>query len=132
MANYYCTARTNYFKVKDETAFKAWAASHGFQVAESELGKGFALFAGEANDSGDLSYFDEAQDETVHAADEISQFLARDAVAVFMEAGSEKARYVIGIALAVNAEGEQITISLNDIYAEAEKRFGIAPSRAEY
>ena len=37
MANYYATARSNYFAVKDEKAFREWAARLGLTVVELSL-----------------------------------------------------------------------------------------------
>ena len=34
MANYYATARSNYFAVKDETAFREWADHLGLTILE--------------------------------------------------------------------------------------------------
>jgi len=34
MANWYGRARSNYFAVKDEAAFRAWAAKRGLEVWE--------------------------------------------------------------------------------------------------
>lgn len=40
-------------------------------------------------------------------------------VAVFMEVGFEKMRFLVGQAVAINAAGEHRTVSLDDIYASA-------------
>jgi len=36
MANYYATARSNYFKVKDADAFKAWCLRSSLEVLEGK------------------------------------------------------------------------------------------------
>jgi hypothetical protein len=62
----------------------------------------------------------------------LSTHLAEGSVAVIVEAGAEKLRYVHGHAVAVNSKGEQLCIGLGDIYEMAEKRFGGEVTRAEY
>jgi hypothetical protein len=53
-------------------------------------------------------------------------------VAVVMEVGSEKMRYLIGYAAAVDARGRRIQIALSDIYRRCQETFGIEPTLAEY
>jgi transcriptional antiterminator Rof (Rho-off) len=50
----------------------------------------------------------------------LAAHLADGEVAVAMEAGAEKLRYVNGFAFAVNAAGDVRSVSLDDIYALAE------------
>jgi hypothetical protein len=50
-----------------------------------------------------------------------------------MEAGSEKLRYLSAFAVAINAAGERIDVSLEDIYHLAAEKFpGKEITRAEY
>ena len=48
-----------------------------------------------------------------------------------MEAGSEKLRYIVGYAEAINSRGERASIGLNDIYKLAEN-LGSSITVAEY
>jgi len=63
---------------------------------------------------------------------ELSRLLARREVAVVMEVGSEKMRYLIGYAAAVDARGRRIQIALSDIYRRCKETFGIEPTPVEY
>jgi hypothetical protein len=63
---------------------------------------------------------------------ELSRLLAPREVAVVMEVGSEKMRYLVGYAAAVNARGQRIQIALSDIYRRCQETFGIEPTLAEY
>jgi len=44
-------------------------------------------------------------------------------VAVFVEAGAEKHRYVCGRAMAVIKNGKDVIVDIDDIYKKAGKRF---------
>lgn len=131
MSNYYCAARTNYFRVKDEAAFRAWADRRGVEIAES-----FAVhpgaFAVFARDGEAFPNSDDDGNEVDFVA-EIAGHLASDSVAVLFEVGAEKLRYLVGMAVAVNAEGQRVALDLGDIYRLAEQAFiQPAPTRAEY
>jgi molybdopterin biosynthesis enzyme len=52
-------------------------------------------------------------------------------VAVLMEAGAEKLRYVSGWAVAVNSKGDLVEIGLSDIYEKA-KHLGKNITQATY
>jgi hypothetical protein len=62
---------------------------------------------------------------------ELSQHLKKGSVAIMMEAGAEKLRYITGFACAVNWKGDIKRISLDDIYDEANK-MGKIVTRCEY
>jgi hypothetical protein len=131
MANFYGTGRTNYFKVRDVDKFKDWAEAFGAEVAEKE-GR-FALLPGEGCDDNCLpSRFDDKDEELIHIYDELHQHLADGEVAVVMEAGAEKLRYVSGWAMAINHKGESVCVGLTDIYELAEKKFGVKPTECSY
>jgi hypothetical protein len=132
MANYNATSRTNTFRVKDVAAFKAWADKLGVTVHERHDGSGFVLFPDELSDSGTFPSYDLDTDEEIDFADQLSTHLAEGSVAVIVEAGAEKLRYVHGHAVAVSSKGEQLCIGLGDIYEMAEKRFGGEVTRSEY
>lgn len=51
--------------------------------------------------------------------DLVAAHLVDGDVAVFLEVGAEKMRYLGGIAYAVNSQGESRTVSLEDIYEQA-------------
>lgn len=115
MANYEMTARTNYFKVKDEEAYKEF------------LGRFYGLEDIVSSEDKDLHciIFDESlpdedeNEEEVSFLSELSKYLADGWVLVYMESGHEKHRYVTGFATAINNKGETRHISLESIYSLA-------------
>jgi len=120
MANYYSTARSNYFRVKDDPAFEAWCRSLSLKFLKDPDGE-YALFGGE-DESGWPSIRpseNEREDEDVDFPGELARHLHDDYVAVLMEAGHEALRYVTGQAIAINSKGETKTISLDEIYEQA-------------
>jgi hypothetical protein len=132
MANYYSSARTNYFRVKDVDAFNTWIKEfengYGVEVVSKE--DTFAiLFDGESGVpnsrevDGDYDHLD--------FMDELSVHLADDEVAILHEAGAEKLRYINGFAIAINNKAERRTISLDDIYVHA-KELGKNVTLAQY
>jgi len=130
MANYYCTCRTNYFKVKDVFAFEEWASKYEVRVIEgSELSRGLVC---DDPDGGPWPTWDPETDEEIDFFSELSQHLEDGEVAVSVEAGSEKSRYVVGHAVAINSSGEVLVVSLDDIYDKVKKEWGIETTHAEY
>lgn len=131
MANYYGSARSNYFRVKDLAALKEWCAKYKIQVHEDEGRAGYvALLPGDYTDDGTFPSYDHDTEEDFRIEEKIQEFLAEGSVAVFMEAGAEKLRYITGHAIAVNSKGQMLTLTLNDIYEMAAKLGEV--TRAEY
>jgi len=125
MSDWSGTARSNYFKVKDEPAFLAWAQSRSLEVWD-EMRNGVKYFAFRPDDSsefGDWPYFiehEKGEPEDIHLPAELAQHLQEGSVAVLMDSGAEGFNRVTGKAVAVNSKGETVTVDLNDIYGEAE------------
>ena len=69
------------------------------------------------------AYFDEEANAEVEVdlLTLIATHLAAGEVAVLKEAGAEKASYVGGVALAVNANGQTAKVDLDEIYRRAEE-----------
>jgi len=133
MANYYGQTRSNYFRVRSASAFRRFCRSYGLTVFNNtERGKqrcfGFLadepIPTGRSNAKGDWIESDFLA--------ELAKHLVRGEVAVVMEVGSEKMRYLIGYAGAVNWQGKRIEVSLTEIYRRAKQTFGIEPTVAEY
>lgn len=128
MANYIASCRTNRFRVKDPEAFKtAMASIHDVEVEGDD---GVFLLIG-SNDDGagwPCSQYDEDKDEDVELDffALVAPHLEDGEVAIFMEVGAEKLRYLIGYAIAVNNKGEKLVVALDDIYKLAEK---LAPGK---
>ena len=50
----------------------------------------------------------------------VASHLCEDEVAIFLEVGAEKLRYLIGHATAINHRGERKTLDLSEIYEHSE------------
>jgi hypothetical protein len=131
MANYYESARTNYFAVKDVEAFKKEIEPLGLEVVENKDGK-LALLS-DLEEGFPYSYYDEEIEDSVEVSwNEIfKQHLQDEEVAILMGAGAEKLRYISGWAVAYNNKGEQKSVSLDDIY-ELASSLGKNVTKAEY
>ncbi|MDD2741240.1 MAG: hypothetical protein PHV02_03145 [Rhodocyclaceae bacterium] len=134
MANFTGSARSNYFRVKDVENFKSWAlniSNIGFWEKEGT----FAIYSDDP-DTGcwpSSALNPETDDhEEIDLVAELADHLQDGEVAVLMQAGAEKLRYIGAYATAVNHKGETVDVSLNQIYQLAMDKFGVDPSRAEY
>ena len=136
MANYYSTCRTNYFKVKNEKKFRDWAKS---LCAENLEVIGKEGIVGLLFDNGipDMRRNPKAKGiRLTHAAlttdeqiecdffKELKGHLKKGEVAIYMEAGAEKHRYVTGYAIAVSPEFPDVGVNLMEIYELAAEKFG--------
>lgn len=132
MANYYATTRSNYFHVNDAAAFKAWASSRNLEVWMED--DRFAVSADTGDCNGWPAYDGEAEQE-IDFEQELSDHLVEGEVAILLEIGSEKQRYLIGRGVAVNAAGDVTFVNIRDIYEKAAAEFGVPLERiseAEY
>ena len=139
MANYTAACRSNYFRVKDADAFTtAMDNIPDIMVEEQKHGKyaGYFIITGDNADGGGwpgCCYDDETGEEfEVDLAQEVAPHLIDDEVAVFLESGSEKLRYLTGVAFAVNNKGKEVVININEIYEKAKKKLGANVTAAEY
>lgn len=147
MANYYSTCRSNYFKIGRPKDFLEWVESMpdlvfsskdkqtedpkdlvGMVYVDNPDGAGWPTYRymkyeeGEYDDEVDIDFFQE-----------LSEFLAPGEVAIFMEVGAEKLRYLSGYACAVNSDGDFLQVTLNDIYDKVRQEWGVEDvSAAEY
>ena len=118
MANWHGAARTNYVRVKSEQAFRDWAETLGeVEVVEDREGRlallelsgeGWPVWTEEDEETG------EEYERSVPC--ELAEHLQEGSIAVLMESGAEKLRYVTGFAVAVNSSGELLEIDLNQIH----------------
>lgn len=136
MANWYGAARSNYFRVANLGAFEHAMRELDVEVFRDPDGRVCIWPDPATSDSGGWPShrYDAANDEDVevHITDVVAEHLASGEVAVLMECGAEKLRYLTGWAQAVNAAGEKRTVTLDDIYELAERDLGRPVSRAEY
>ncbi len=125
MANYYEKARTNYFKVKDIAAFNDWVNKFtGLDVVVQEQEGTVSILFDEESGVPSFYYDENDQEIEVDFMEELAKHLADDSVAVLEAVGSEKFRYLIGYAVAVNNKGESVSINLDMIYELAKQKFG--------
>lgn len=138
MSQYAAISRTNYFRITDRAAFEADLERHGLSVGTFD---GYADLVLD-NDHGRVALFGvegwPSLDEDAVAArlgiededtplptdydifaDLIAAHLVDGEVAILVEIGKEKFRYLGGTAVAVNSAGEQKMIDLDDIYGLA-------------
>lgn len=135
MANYYEQTRSNYVKVKDKEAFRAFLDRFGGAVLAIEDDKGRVGFL--AQEGLPSAYMpDEAgnEGEDVDFVNELAGHLADHEVLIVMGTGYEKMRYLVGYAIAINNKKERREIDLAQIY-ELAKQLTRKPkriTRAEY
>ncbi len=136
MADWYGTARSNYFKVRDNKAFEVFMQNLSSMTAEhNDVDNTWWIRTDDYGNGGfDWTVYDEnfEPDDSVNAMDELASHLQEGEVAIFLEAGAEKLRYITGNALAIAWTGEITEIDLTDIYELVAKKYGIEPCRAEY
>lgn len=137
MADWYGSARSNYFKVRDNEAFKVFISSNlPSMIAEHDTTDNTWWIRADDYGNGGLNWtiYDEDlnSDDSVNAIDEFASHLHQGEVAIFFEVGAEKLRYITGNALAIAWTGDITEINLNDIYELVAKKHGIKPCRAEY
>ena len=126
MANYESACRTNYFKIGRPKEFMKWIETVpdvvwqeknpdnpdmiGMLYVDSLDGTSWPSWRYIEDENGE-------DDETeFEIFEEIAEFLAPGEVAIFMEVGAEKLRYLYGQSVAVHSSGQILDISLNDIY----------------
>lgn len=136
MANYIGQGRSNYFVVKDADAFRAEFEQYGVEIIERAVdGEILYGFMDNSLDGGGLSwsrYNEETEDfDDIDYLDAVSKHLAEGEVCIIIESGSEKYRYLNGVAYAVNSKGESKVVSLTDIYEQA-KELGSNITQAQY
>ena len=130
MADYIAHFRTNSFQTKDPAAFVDWVATiPGLEAHKSDPERKDSAFT--IYREGSEPQFTE-DDVMIDLSVELAKHLADGEVAILMEIGHEKLRYLVGTAQAVHSDGRSIALSLCDIYRMVEKEFGVATNRAEY
>jgi hypothetical protein len=127
MANWYGSARSNYFRVKDRDAFLKWADGRGLGVFRNEESRDlFAIYGGESTGDGSWPSYDVEGDTEIDLVAELAQHLPKGQIAVLMEIGAEKLRYLTGVSIAVNHKGRVVELTLSDIYRKASRTFRVA------
>ena len=138
MADWYGAARTNYFPVNDAEAFQAWAAAASLRPLQSPTTELWCLCSDDQFGGWPSLVEDDDKPEGVREFDvvaELAGHVVEDWPVILMEAGAEKLRYVTGVAIAFRVTAGEIgreELTLDDIYALAEQRWGTAPTRCAY
>lgn len=141
MANYTATARSNYFRIVDRAAFDEWLETVAYQeltVLETEDPLVVGLNATNGDCSGFAMEYEDLDEQPQSLLAGLAQHLAEGEVAVLVESGSEKCRYVTGYAVAVTRDANEpggfrmLEVSINDIYGLVEAQWGLKASEATY
>lgn len=138
MANYYGTARTNYFAVKDGKAFEEEMAGLPVELITEKTEDGETLygFLDASSDGSGLDWYqydEETEEDTeIDWPGVLARHLKDGSVAVFMEVGAEKYRYLTGVAWAVNSKGEQRHINLERDIMEMASALGDTVTSPQY
>lgn len=128
MANWYGTARSNYFRVEDKGTFLKWADSRRLGVFKNEESRDLFAIHGGSTDDGSWPSYDMEGDTEIDLVAELAQHLSEGQIAVLMEVGAERLRYLTGVAFAVDHKGRVVELTLNDIYRTAARAFRVAES----
>ncbi len=122
MANYVAAERSNPFTVRDPDALKRELEPLGIIVEVSEeVPNQVTLFCEADNGGWPSTHYDEetGEDTDISIHEIVAAYLVEGHVAVLVEAGHEKRRYVGGVAVAVNSAGETCEVDLVEIYERA-------------
>jgi hypothetical protein len=119
MANWAGIARSNYFRVKDVTAYAtAIPAEVSLRIASDPEGR-VCVLANDTDDGGwptqwwgdsDTDY----EEHDFDIATLTAEHLVEGSIAVFMQVGAEKMRYLTGHAFAIDHKGVQVAVDLED------------------
>ena len=123
MADYTGSARSNYFRLRDDAAraeLETFIRTHELDITiiTSEQDDSRIALLDASGRGWDTSYFDDQADDYIDFTiwDVVGPLLADECVAVFIEVGAEKLRYLSGIAVAVNNKGQTRQVLTGDIY----------------
>jgi hypothetical protein len=122
LANYEATVRSNHFKVKNPKAFERWCKKRRLDFWTERQPEGTNLYA-ISSECGGWPSWDPDTNRDFNIATDITRHLD-GYVAVFLEIGFEKLRYMEGQAIAVHPDGRVVSINLSDIYEKARDAFG--------
>ncbi|WP_281693197.1 hypothetical protein [Agathobaculum desmolans] len=136
MAQYVCSVRTNYFSVKDESAFADFLAhvkgdTEKVQVFSRENADGSKTFGfgcaggifGYVPDGADADEL-ERNDAYVDFLHGLQDHIGNGDAAIIFESGWEKLRYVVGNATVVTQRGTSFVCMQHEAIARAQKMLG--------
>lgn len=124
MANYECTTRTNYFRVKDETAFRdlmsrIYGSEDTIELWEADdNGSPLFAFGCYGGISGLKAEDDDENDDFDSVIDELQKCVANDDAIIIFEVGNEKLRYLTGLATIITSTEVKI-MELTDMACQS-------------
>jgi len=119
MANYVCSVRSNYVRVKDERAFRDFVEDFECELVYAKDGRvGFVCYNGDG--STPYRYPDEESEAVplVDCEEEIGRHLCEGEVLVIEEVGSENMHFLVGVSYAYNHKGECLFVNMADALRE--------------
>lgn len=121
MADFNGHLRSNSFLVKDQKIFEKWIGDISYGEIETFAYEedGTVGFCGYCA----VPSYDPETDEDINFLEILATHLQDEEVAIVFEVGSEKLRYLVGLAWAVDHTGEILEVNLNEIYREASENF---------
>lgn len=139
MANSYGVFRSNRFPVRDRDRFHAWAKTIPDLDVQEHDGRVLLVPSEWSGGHGlpGLRETGEGEHEAIEFVDELAPHVAPGSVAVLVEAGSEKLRYLTGIALAIRGADDPAgwaieRVHLDDVYEKAATAWGIDPGTIDH
>lgn len=127
MADWSGVSRTNYVEIKSFGELLEAVRDLPLTVDRHPEKPNFVSFAPGGSDDGDFNYcfIDDNDDEIEWWWPDLAHHMVEWQVLVVKTAGSEKMRYLTGVALAVAWDGRTTSVNLNDIYAKAAQAFEV-------
>lgn len=127
MANTIYVSRSNYFHVKDETAFRSWCKSLGVHIEQNSNDEQLlAIFTNGENGWPVWAEDGDGEDIELDFYAELATHLVDTDIAVLQQIYFQKLRFIGGISVAVASDGTQWTVELEDIY---DKVASVAPDK---
>lgn len=124
MANYYCAARSSYFRVTDEDKLRDLIEKvDDAELWEQEIDgqKHFAFGAY----AGITEYYDEEEDDLMHdITPDLQELIPDDEVIIIQESGYEKLRYVHAWSVIITKEKIKVLDLTSLSMGEAKKLLG--------
>lgn len=122
MATYTSIGRTNYWRPRDVSRLEELLEGSGIQVEQDADGR-VVLLDTEGTDW--MLYSDDEDYDGTWIPDVIAEHLAPGEIVIFQTIGHEKLRFLNGQAAAVSHTGQQVNLSIEDIYRQAAEAFGV-------
>jgi hypothetical protein len=143
MSNWHGTALSNFFRVKDLAGFKSMVEKElpGVEVREGAAtgpndGRVCVVASRDSDNGGWPTWIvdpDDHEDEVeVDMPRSISQHLVEGEIVVLMQSGADRLKYVTGDSVAFDHTGKCVSVSLNDVYKKARRKFGKNPGPILY